>query len=125
MNKEMRACIAPSKSGEVENKFKPQENISHYDKMLDIHGNETTEISDAVVKVFSVGNRIVYSVYATTDGFIYDPWGFYSEMEHKKRYPRLKWVNITEAAYNHYVSFLKSKNKLFLSYVNRGLTANG
>ncbi len=65
-----------------------------------------------------------YYVSVSRDGFIFDPWGMFSEgteSDYDKNKGRSKWSfkEVNENCFNYYLRFLQSRNSSWLKNANR------
>lgn len=74
--------------------------------------------------VHAIGGKNRYLVKISEHGRLFNPYGLYSEgMETKKRVGRPTWKfrSTTKECFNNYITFLRTKNEIFLKHAEREL----
>lgn len=94
-------------------------------KEIDEEGNPIVyDENKAYAKQVLQGTRYVYFVKVGNSGHLFDPLGLYASREESKLSmtrgkPEIRFVQTNQKVFDHYIAFLRTKNKAHLSYATR------
>lgn len=86
--------------------------------------NKNCYAKKTILKTGDNKTRNKYFVKVGVDGYIFNPWGMYSEGtqgRYEKGYGKSKWSfsEVSEQCFNFYIKFLQSRSKSWLTHANR------